>query len=103
MSFSDPSSSLWRFAGSHQHLGRQAGVDVALHLAKRLSGLRLEDATASVQKDKDMTLRGSSHSIPGGWEVQTAAKLQSAHKSVDLPCLTNRFLSEMILYHCWRR
>lgn len=34
----------------------QAGVDVALHLAKRLSNLRLEDATASVQKDKDMTL-----------------------------------------------
>eukprot|EP00913_Durusdinium_trenchii_P018448 g17331.t1 len=37
------------------HEGK-AGVDVALHLAKRLSNLRLEDATASVQKDKDMTL-----------------------------------------------
>jgi len=35
------------------HEGK-AGVDVALHLAKRLSTLRLEDATASVQKDKDM-------------------------------------------------
>ena len=31
-------------------------MDVALHLAKRLSCLRLEDATASVQKDKDMML-----------------------------------------------
>lgn len=35
---------------------QKAGVDVALHLAKRLSTLRLEDATASVQKDKDMPL-----------------------------------------------
>lgn len=35
---------------------QKAGVDVALHLAKRLSTLRLEDATASVQKDKDMRL-----------------------------------------------
>ena len=38
------------------HSPVQAGVDVALHLAKRLSTLRLEDATASVQKDKDMML-----------------------------------------------
>jgi len=49
------------------HEGK-AGVDVALHLAKRLSTLRLEDATASVQKDKDMIDRLVSE-MPGGFEA----------------------------------
>ncbi|CAE7651171.1 unnamed protein product [Symbiodinium necroappetens] len=35
------------------HKGK-AGVDVAMRIAERLSTLKLEDATASVQKDKDM-------------------------------------------------
>ncbi|CAK9033974.1 unnamed protein product [Durusdinium trenchii] len=46
----------------------EAGVDVALHLAKRLSNLRLEDATASVQKDKDMIDHLISQ-MPGGFEA----------------------------------
>ncbi|CAK8999421.1 EGF and pentraxin domain-containing protein 1 (Polydom) [Durusdinium trenchii] len=49
------------------HEGK-AGVDVALHLAKRLSNLRLEDATASVQKDKDMIDHLISQ-MPGGFEA----------------------------------
>lgn len=49
------------------HEGK-AGVDVALHLAKRLSTLRLEDATASVQKDKDMIDLLVSQ-MPGGFDA----------------------------------
>jgi len=49
------------------HKGK-AGVDVAMHLAKRLSSLRLEEATASVQKDKEM-IDGLVAQMPGGFEA----------------------------------
>lgn len=44
------------------------GVDVSMALAKRLADLRLEDATASCQKDKE-TIENLVSSMPGGFEA----------------------------------
>ncbi|CAE7656380.1 unnamed protein product [Symbiodinium pilosum] len=49
------------------HKGK-AGVDVAMRIAERLSTLRLEDATASVQKDKDM-IDNLVSQMPGGFNA----------------------------------
>lgn len=46
----------------------KSGVDLPMRIAKRLAKLRLEDATASVQKDKEMILKLVSE-MPGGFEA----------------------------------
>ncbi|CAE7406227.1 unnamed protein product [Symbiodinium sp. CCMP2592] len=45
---------LWLCTSSGVLHEGKAGVDVAMRIAERLATLRLEDATASVKKDKDM-------------------------------------------------
>jgi len=45
---------LWLCTNSGVLHEGKAGVDVAMRIAERLSTLRLENATASVQEDKDM-------------------------------------------------
>lgn len=55
---------------------QKAGVDVALHLAKRLSTLRLEDATASVQKDKDMPLSLTRKLLEKFWQCHESKEPQ---------------------------
>ncbi|CAE7222804.1 Megf9, partial [Symbiodinium microadriaticum] len=52
------------------HKGK-AGVDVAMRIAERLSTLKLEDATASVQKDKDM-IDDLVSQMPGGFNAMNA-------------------------------
>lgn len=49
------------------HKGR-AGVDVAMRIAQRLSSLKLEDASASFQKDKDM-IDNLVSKMPGGFSA----------------------------------
>ncbi|CAE7252395.1 unnamed protein product [Symbiodinium natans] len=49
------------------HKGK-AGVDVAMRIAERLATLKLEDATASVQKDKDM-IDDLVSQMPGGFNA----------------------------------
>lgn len=46
----------------------KSGVDLPMRIAERLAKLRLEDATASVQKDKEMILKLVSE-MPGGFEA----------------------------------
>ncbi|CAE7698595.1 unnamed protein product, partial [Symbiodinium sp. KB8] len=53
------------------HKGK-AGVDVAMRIAERLSTLKLEDATASVQKDKDMKIDDLVSQMPGGFNAMNA-------------------------------
>eukprot|EP00440_Ansanella_granifera_P025108 gb/GFBE01027277.1/.p1 GENE.gb/GFBE01027277.1/~~gb/GFBE01027277.1/.p1 ORF type:complete len:584 (+),score=90.46 gb/GFBE01027277.1/:1-1752(+) len=52
------------------HKGK-AGVDVAMRIAERLSCLKLEDATASVQKDKDM-IDDLVSNMPGGFPAMNS-------------------------------
>ena len=102
------------------HEGK-AGVDVALHLAKRLSALRLEDATASVQKDKDMTLDSPSRApetgpridslvsqMPGGFDAmnkfvksniaEAAVSEKNCFKSMNHPVISNYLIHIAVIY-----
>eukprot|EP00928_Gymnodinium_smaydae_P042233 TRINITY_DN28466_c0_g2_i1.p1 TRINITY_DN28466_c0_g2~~TRINITY_DN28466_c0_g2_i1.p1 ORF type:complete len:1290 (+),score=143.94 TRINITY_DN28466_c0_g2_i1:48-3917(+) len=52
------------------HEGR-GGVDVAMRIADELAKLRLQDASASVQADKDM-IEGEIQKMPGGFDAMNS-------------------------------
>lgn len=72
------------------HKGR-AGVDVAMRIAQRLSSLKLEDALASVQKDKDM-IDDLVSKMPGGFPAMN--KFVRSNIAEALTSMQEAFSSE---------
>merc|ERR1712194_865545 len=64
-------SGLWLCTTSGVLHQGKAGVDIAMRIAEHLAVLRLEDAQASVQKDKDMIDHLVSK-MPGGFPAMNA-------------------------------
>ena len=73
---------------------------MALHLAKRLSSLRLEDATASVQKDKEM-IDSLVAQMPGGFEAMNRfvkSNIAEEGKRVEIRSRDKRWRSVLTSY-----